>query len=183
MFVFKVILFNGYKSHLSSVTDENGNYELKGVPPGNYKIVTYPFNKRLDNGYPFSSYYFPRTLDESKAKTVEVGYAEKLFDINFSLLPIPKSKVIKVELLWVDGTQIKPPNVFSSILLNGKTRSQSYVNEDKDGIPTLKIFSGIEYQIYAFGQLKDGRLYETDKINIKFEDATEIIKLKARLRD
>jgi len=163
-------------------TDFNGNYEIKGIPPGKYKLSVSPNVPQTNFSFPFTRYYFPATFNDSEAKIIELGYAEKVQDINLKMLPVPFTKKIQIETVWEDGTPISPPNVHYKVFAGTAETSLTYVHSDKEGKPTLTIFSGFDYQIYAFGSLQDGRLYETDKVIVKAENTEDIIRLKARLR-
>ncbi len=174
--------YNPYSYIPGTQTDINGNYEIKGISPGKYKLSVSPKVPNSNFSFPFTRYYFPATFNESEAKIIELGYAEKIQNINLKMLPVSFTKKIQIELVWEDGTPITPPNIHYKVFAGTAETSLNYVYSDKEGKPTLTIFSGFDYQIYAFGSLKDGRLYETDKVIVKAENTEDIIKLQARLR-
>lgn len=174
--------YNPYLYLPSAKTDINGEYEIKGAPPGNYKLSAAPNFIPITSGLPFTRYYFPGSYSDSEAKIFNLGYAEKIQDVNLQLPPAPFPKKIQIELVWEDGTPIKPTNIFYQAFAGKAESSPKFVYSDKDGKTTLTIYSGFDYQVYAFGTLEDGRLYETDRINVKAEESAEVIKLVARLR-
>ena len=174
--------YNPYFYIPGAQTDIDGNYEIKGILPGKYKLSVSSNVPNSNYSFPFPRYYYPATFNESEAKILELGYAEKIQNINLKMLPVSFTKKIQIEVVWEDETPISPPNVHYKVFAGTAETSSNYVHSDKEGKPTLTIFSGFEYQIYAFGSLKDGRLYETDKIIVKAENTEDIIKLKARLR-
>ncbi len=174
--------YNPYSYIPNARTDINGNYEIKGIPPGKYRLSVSPNVPSSNYSFPFTRYYFPATFNDSEAKILELGYAEKIQNINLKMLPASFTKKIQIELVWEDGTPISPPNIHYKVFAGTAETSPNYVHSDKEGKPTLTIFSGFDYQIYAFGSLKDGRLYETDKVIVKAENTEDVIKLKARLR-
>lgn len=174
--------YNPYSYIPGAQTDINGNYEIKGIPPGKYKLSVSPNVPDSSYSFPFTRYYYPATFNDSEARIIELGYAEKIQNINLKMLPVSFTKKIQIEVVWEDGTQISPPNVHYKVFAGTAESSLNYVYPDKEGKPTLTIFSGFDYQIYAFGSLNDGRLYETDKIIVRAENTEDVIKLKARLR-
>ena len=174
--------YNSYSYIPSARTDINGNYEIKGIAPGKYKLSVSSNVPSSNYSFPFTSYYFPATFNDSEAKIIELGYAEKVQGINLKMLPVSFTKKIQIEVVWEDGMLISPPNVHYKVFAGTAETSLKYIYSDKEGKPTLTIFSGFDYQIYAFGSLKDGRLYETDKVIVKAENTEDVIKLQARLR-
>lgn len=174
--------YNPYLYIPNAQTDINGNYEIKGIPPGKYKLSVSPNVPNSNFSFPFTRYYFPATFNTAEAKIIELGYAEKVQNINLKMPPVFFARKIQIEVVWEDGTPISPPNVYYKVFAGTAETSSNYVYSDKEGKPTLTIFSGFDYQIYAIGSLKDGRLYETDKVMVRAENTGDIIKLQARLR-
>ncbi len=163
-------------------TDINGNYEIKGIPPGKYILSVSPSRVKSNFSFPFISYYYPATFNAFEAKIIELDYAGKVQGINLKMLPTSFEKKIQIELVWEDEMPISPPNIYYNVFAGTAETSSNYVYTDKQGKGTLTIFSGFDYQIYAYGQSKDGRVYETDKVIVKAENTEDVIKLKVRLR-
>ena len=181
--------YNPYLYYSSYVqTDVNGNYEIKGLPPGKYKLIARRKGFGVTSDFPFTDYYFPGTFDESEAQIFNLKYAEKLQNVDLRLFPTPVMKKIQIELVLEDSISINSPDIYHQIYYQvyaGKAQKGSLdyvVYPDKDGKKTLTVYSGFEYKIYAVARLKDGRWYETEPMVIRAEKMPEFIKLVAKLR-
>ncbi len=187
--VHKVRIYIGnleYSPYLyipSAETDTNGYYELKGIPPGNYKLSVNPNIAANQNTSPFTNYYFGETFNSSEAQIFRLGLAEKLNNVNLKLFPIPDLKKTIVEVVWETGEAIDKPAVYymtSSERIKGD--SPRYAFPDQEGKSIIPIYSGFDYKIYAIGQLKDGRFYETKPLFIKAEQISGPIRLVAAVK-
>jgi hypothetical protein len=69
-------------------TDENGRFELKGIPPGEY--VLYVERRRtgpIGPGWNPDYTYYPRVRDHEAAGVIKIGEAQKLTGLNIRMLP------------------------------------------------------------------------------------------------
>ncbi|HQU84385.1 MAG TPA: carboxypeptidase regulatory-like domain-containing protein, partial [Pyrinomonadaceae bacterium] len=95
-------------------TDKDGNYTFNGMSAGKYKISVYlPFYS-LDNtkpspfesSFPFSSYFFGDTFNDSQAQIVNLGFTEKLQNINLKMPAFPVKQKVVGTIVWEDGTPV-----------------------------------------------------------------------------
>jgi hypothetical protein len=111
----------------SRLTNDQGGYRLYAVPPGRYIVVASVAGFRdtqsaiLPPGY--AATYFPGTPNPSRAKTVTVGLAEQIGDIDLALA--------RVATAGVSGTVVDSLGrpVSAGLLLSPSQRSGAVVVE------------------------------------------------------
>lgn len=119
---------------VSTLTNPDGTYRIQGVPPGPYQIYVHPVppavrgqatpgdlvlprdpeNNQIAVNNLFDLQFFPGTRDPQTAQTLNVGTAQTLSDINFTV-----------------NTRLTPPTLFYpttySYFTNPATNSGNYV--------------------------------------------------------
>lgn len=145
-------------------TDKDGNYTFYGLSEGRYKIHVYLHGYRLDNSkpglfdtqYPFWSWYFPNTFDDKNAQIINLGYVEKLQNINLKMPPFPVRQTVNGIVVWEDGMPAKNAVIHYRIKsLGDNYRRYSYPKED--GTFSFQIFEEFDYEFFAENNSKEIR--------------------------
>jgi hypothetical protein len=106
-----------YLRQNSVMTDEDGNFRIAELPPGEYVVALLAgnVNRRMlgsrsvqgVEAYPAIVYY-PAGIEESSAEPVKLSAGQHV-ELNFSVLPRPAYKVAGVVSKSADWKQINPP--------------------------------------------------------------------------
>ena len=113
------ILPNG--SAVSSLTNPDGNYEIDGLPPGNYFVYVHPLpptanitwpldangNQAPPSG-PFVSTFYPGTWDPSQFTPVPIAQGGSAGNINFAVTPRSAMEVYDVTSYWYGTSYLQP---------------------------------------------------------------------------
>ncbi len=169
----------GYNSiflHLVSVGDdadrreiyghsdgENGDFSVKGVPPGEYLLYIEMQHKNFNGNY-----YYPGTYKSENAAVIKIGLGGKAEGLNFTLPDEFQVKFIEGQVLRKDG---KPAADVEVLLLCPQSSrpagfavefSPTQTQTDKDGKFKLEAFTGETYWLEARG--KNAELSPSKKI-------------------
>lgn len=137
-------------------TDKDGNYTFYGLSEGKYKIHVYLPWYSLDNtkpspfesGYPFSSYYFGSAFDDKQAQIINLGYTEKILDINLKMPAFPVKQTVSGIVVWEDGTPAKNAAITYRIKRLGDNYRR-YATPKEDGTFTFQVYEEFEYEFLA----------------------------------
>ena len=136
-------------------TDENGNFTFHGLPEGNYRIYVSLNSYSLDGarsypfeGFPYSTYYFPKTFEYKEAKIINLGHTEKIQNINLKMPLVPIKKTISGIVVWEDGRSSNKGVIYYRLKNTGTSRL-GYIYAKEDGTFSFQVFDGVDYEIYA----------------------------------
>jgi hypothetical protein len=137
-------------------TDNDGNYTFYGLSEGRYKIHVYLPWYRLDNskpspfesGYPFSTYYFGNAFENEKAQIINLGYTEKIRNINLKMPAFPVKQNVNGIVVWEDGTPAKNASITYRIKRLGDNYRR-YATPKEDGTFSFQIYEEFEYEFLA----------------------------------
>lgn len=129
------------------LTDEQGNFTLENVPPGNYTMsINYTTSPDEDDAFPTT--FYPNASDKTQALVFNIAIGSKnIENIEFKLPPRLKTEEIKGIIVWSDGTP-----VFDAHVGLRDAEDDFYVSDmrtDKSGTFTLNGFPGRKYYISA----------------------------------
>jgi len=158
-----IILISEDERHqLYGTTDLNGNYFVKGIPTGNYKIRT------LYSGqYSFSDEWYDNAETIETALAVSVMEPDTVKNINFVL---KKAGAVSGHILQSDG---QPVGEFSTsiVIYNTDRRIVSYTYNDADNSFLIKNLPSGTYKILVH-HFKPGNYSDTWFGNVEnFNDA------------
>ena len=147
-------LVDGRKNIYGNSTEENGGFEVYGVPPGRYLLHLTLESENVDRTM---NYYYPGTFDRSKAKVLVVGDSQEVGNLEFKLPPNYKVRTIEGRVLWADGTPAADAEVDllcpKSLSPNGYTveNSPTTTKTDTNGNFKIEGFIGESYWLEARG--------------------------------
>lgn len=136
-------------------TGEDGVFEIKGVPPGEY-FLTLEMQNPGDT-QKNKLYYYPGTFDREKAAKIRVGLGARVADLEFPLPAESLVRTIEGEVVWDDGAPAADVDVH--LLCPRSTTSNGSIIEfnptgartDKEGRFRLEGFTSETYWIQARG--------------------------------
>lgn len=125
-------------------TKEDGSFEIKEVPSGNYKIVINKENV-INSQYPFNTVFYPNVSQIEDAKIISVADAEDKEGIE---IRVPASKeLIRVNgvLLSADGVPVTNAWVsFVAIKTDANIEGNAVASTDENGRFSIKILKGLQ---------------------------------------
>lgn len=145
---------NAKLTYLTAASDKSGNFTIRGVPEGQYKLVISLQDIQLDNiqpfalDYPHSQYFFLNNFDAAQAKLVNVAHAEKVQSINLQLPPFPRKQTVSGSVVSTDGTPVENAQIVYKI----RTMSNNYpryAQVKNDGVFAFQIYDEFEYEVFA----------------------------------
>jgi len=164
-------------------TDKDGNYTFYGLSEGRYKIHVSLHGYRLDNtkpglfdtNYPFWSWYFPNTFDDKQAQIINLGYTEKIQNVNLKMPAFPVKQTVSGIVVWEDGMPAKNAVVTYRIKRLGDNYRR-YAIPKQDGTFSFQIFEEFEYEFLAANNSNEIRGF-SDWVSFDKDELKNPIKL------
>lgn len=129
------------------VSDENGNFDIKNLPPGQY-ILGLNVGDAPDKDEPHETTYYPRTRDPAAATIFTLGSAEKISGIEFQVPPPLTERAITGQVVWPDGRPALKATVDLTYMANGHHAGFG-IKVDAAGRFSAPAFEGVRYGIRA----------------------------------
>jgi Carboxypeptidase regulatory-like domain len=143
--------YSGFSDGASA--DGEGRYELRRIPPGQYKLSVYYNGPRGELLKSFPTFYYPGVLSADQAGVIVVGESAKVEDVDFRLPP-PPERTVEGVVLWPDG---KPaPNAQLICYLHGG-RMRPPIKIDEQGHFLFKIYEGVDAFLVAEIEIEKGK--------------------------
>lgn len=129
------------------VSDENGDFEIKDLPPGQY-LLGLNVGDAPDKDEPYETTYYPGTRDPDSATIFTLGSAEKISGIEFRV-PLPLTeRPITGQVVWPNGRPALNATVDLTYMANGHHAGFG-IKVDAAGRFSAPAFEGIRYRIRA----------------------------------
>jgi Carboxypeptidase regulatory-like domain len=131
--------------------DDEGRYEIRQVPPGQYKLSVYfngPRGKPLKS---FPTFYYPGVLSADQAGVIAVGESAKVENVDFRL-PTPPERTIEGVVLWPDGKPAPGAQLTCYIHDGG-----ALIKVDEQGHFSFKTYEGVETLLIAQIEIEKGK--------------------------
>jgi hypothetical protein len=132
-------------------TDDEGRYEIKQVPPGQYRLSVYydgPRGKLLKS---FPTFYYPGVLSADQAGVIAVDESAKVENVDFRL-PTPPERTIEGVVLWPDGKPA-PGAQLTCYIHDG----EAPIKIDGQGHFSFKTYEGVETLLIAQIEIEKGK--------------------------
>jgi hypothetical protein len=85
-----------------SRTDENGVFEFKGIPVGNYVIVINEENE-ISAQHPFGTFYYPNKINRAEALEIKISAGEHLKNLTITAPTTAETIIVSGALFYEDG--------------------------------------------------------------------------------
>ena len=129
----------------------------------------------FESDYPFKTYYFPNVFEDRQAQIINVGFAEKLQNVNIKMPPFPAGQTINGIVVSEDGTPVDKAEINYKIKNIGDNFG-GYIYSKGDGTFSIPIFEEFEYEVVVYKRDKNDKLFLSKSMTISKND------LKNRLR-
>lgn len=138
--------------------NQDGRFEIEGVPPGEYVMY---MEFRNDDVYETRKYYYPGTYDLARATKITVGLSDLKDGFKFTLPAEFLVRRVNGTVFWPDGKPAQGVTVFLSVATSFKNngfRPESFhpLITDKNGQFSLNGIDGVSFFLQALGQKKNG---------------------------
>ncbi|HEY1402646.1 MAG TPA: carboxypeptidase-like regulatory domain-containing protein, partial [Pyrinomonadaceae bacterium] len=145
---------------LSAFTDQDGQYELKAIPPGRF-LLGLNLSSAPDERVPYPRTYYPGVASATQATVITVSEGAKLPSYDLQLLPRHADRIVEVVVTWPDGRAVgdamlrleDPDYLWNS----GATRFKRV--DGRQGRYQVTGFDGITYWAHAHVNLKGGQMH------------------------
>jgi hypothetical protein len=141
--------YSGFSDGVTA--DDEGRYEIRQVPPGQYKLSVYydgPRGKPLKS---FPTFYYPGVLSEDQAGVIAVGESAKVENVDFRA-PTPPERTIEGVVLWPDGKPA-PGAQLTCYIHDGEAQ----IKIDEQGHFSFKTYEGVETLLIAQIEIEKGK--------------------------
>ena len=167
-------------------TDAEGNFKFSAVPQGRYLLTVnqtrYPEFKDPTRSYPPT--FYPGVTDEANAQVITVGLGEKVNDLLVRVPAKRASSVVRVTVVWSDGTPIPQATVAIADATLGESTIGYAERADAQGQLTIEGYAGqilvIDARSDEHGVSVNGRyqlLERSEKVRITLERPTETVRI------
>ena len=155
---------------LFDCADEQGRYELRDIPPGEYIIVVNDDGK-ISSDEPFPTTYYPGVSDKERAAVLYIADSERLEDIDIHIPSQKARNLIQGVLLYSDGR----PAANEFVGFKAESAPEGYnggmnTSADADGRFSLNVLQGLKGRIYGFMYTHSG----------EYVNCPELEKLRSR---
>lgn len=138
------------RSRLFDCTDEQGRYEVREVPRGEYVIVI-NFDGKISSDAPFPKAYFPGVFDKERAGVLTISAGDRLEDVNIHIPSQEARNKLQGVLLYSDGR----PVADELVGFKAETAPEGYSGEvhtttDAQGRFSLNVLQGLKGRLYGF---------------------------------
>jgi hypothetical protein len=130
-----------------AISDENGNFEFKDLPPGKY-VLAVNLDDAPDTDQPYQTTYYPTATNLDSAQILTIGAGEKRNGIEFRLPSPLVERTITGKVVWPDGRPAVKSTVELTDMATGRSAKWG-VKVDGQGNFSLSAYDGVHYQIQA----------------------------------
>jgi len=145
------------RSGLFDCTDEQGRYEVREVPPGEY-IMVVNYDGKISSDAPFPKAYYPGVFDKERAGVLTISVGDKLEDVNIHIPSQETRNTLQGVLLYSDGR----PVADQFVEFKAETAPEGYSGEvhtktDAQGRFSLNVLQRLKGRLYGFMYAYSGK--------------------------
>jgi len=145
------------RSDLFDCTDEQGRYEVREVPPGEYVMVV-NFDGKISSDAPFPKAYYPGVFDKERAVVLTISAGDRLEDLNVHIPSQEARNTLQGVLQYSDGR----PAADEFVEFKAESAPEGYSGEvhtktDAQGRFSLNVLQGLKGRIYGFMYAYSGK--------------------------
>jgi hypothetical protein len=131
-------------------TNNNGDYRLENIPPGEYLIVANG-NGDISSHTPFTKVYYPGVFKEEDAGIIKVTRGERLENYDISIPSQATTYKIQGVLLYADRSPVVKGYVrFKADKVEEGTAAEAHTQTDAQGGFSLNILQGLDGILLGF---------------------------------
>ena len=151
--------------YLRENTDEQGRFEIREVPPGQYVLVA-NYNGKPSSYEPFPKTFYPNVTERERAAVINLGLGESVANLDIVIPKLEERVTISGVLRYSDGKPVVNQRMkFKVTVPNEKV--QGNVNEytDKTGRFTLTVLKGLTGELMSEHWLTKGFYKDCPKVD------------------
>ena len=138
-----------------AMTDAEGRYEFKGMPPGRYIIRIRSDREQANSGRPFPVLYHENVTEAARASVVHIGEGERVEGYDIHLPPLPGERTVSGVAVWPDGQPAAGVSI-SCTTENADVPVVYGVQADEAGRFSFKVYEGIGLKLSVSVERPDG---------------------------
>ena len=151
---------------LYAMTDTDGYFEFKTVPPGDYWLGYHLLRTPFQEGQPYTRTYLPGVPSKALATVLTVKEGQSLSGLTCNYRRPYRNEPSTGLVLWSDGQPAPGASVYVSLNEEGDMSEFSGTTTDEKGLFTLKLYEGLQYKVSAYRKGAGGKYWQTDFIEI-----------------
>jgi hypothetical protein len=141
---------------LFDCADEQGRYELREIPPGDYIIVV-NHDGKISGDEPFPTTYYPGVFDKERAIVFSIANNDRLEDVDIHIPSQKARNLIQGVLMYSDGR----PAANEFVGFKPEAAPEGYSGEgntetDAEGRFSLNVLQGLKGRIFGFIYIYSG---------------------------
>ena len=134
---------------LFNCADEQGRYELREIPPGDYIIVV-NYDGKISSDEPFPATYYPGVFDKERAIIFSITNSDRLEDVDIHIPSQKARNLIQGVLLYSDGRPVANEFVgFKPEAAPVGYRGEVNTETDAEGRFSLSVLRGLKGRIFG----------------------------------
>ena len=162
---------------LYAMTDDDGQFQFKIVPPGDYWLGFRIMNSSQPDGQAFPRTYYPGVTSKALATIVSVKEGQSLQRIDIQFPARLTQRTVNGVVVWPDGRPADAVSIYVSLIEEGDMSSFATVPADENGKFSLTVYEGLQYRVSAYRQLPLRKYVQSEYIEIPLNPGNQPIKL------
>lgn len=160
---------------LHAQTNQEGAFEFKVVPPGDYWLGFRIMSSQSTQPYPRT--FYPGVQTRAAAKIISIKEGESLNGLEL-LMPAPlQTYEVDGQVVWADGKPAPNVNIYLTMMEDGETFSSPTSRADATGKFKLKVFEGMQYQVSAYPNNASGPEPQSPWVTVPAANGPRTVKL------
>jgi protocatechuate 3,4-dioxygenase beta subunit len=147
---------------LNAVTDTDGYFEFKIVPPGDYWLGYHLLRMPFQEGQPYTRTYLPGVPSKALATVLTVKEGELLTGLTLQLPPPLTQRTLTGLVVWPDGQPVAGASVYVSLNEDGDMSEFTGTTTDQKGLFALKLYEGLQYRVSAYLKGTGSKYWQTE---------------------
>ena len=131
----------------SGYTDEQGRFEIKSIPTGDYVLVANKEGK-LSTQQPFRKIFHPNVWERERAAVVSIAPGETVEDVDIVIPHLEETITIEGVARYSDGKPVADRWInFNATKTDKKVDGNVYAKTDREGRFTLTVLKGLKGEL------------------------------------
>ena len=149
----------------SDCTNEQGQFEITSIPPGEYVLVANQDDKPSDR-QPFRRIYYPNVAEHERATVLRLGPGDVIENIDLFIPKLEETITITGVLRYSDGKPVDKKWIrFVVTKANEKVSGDVNLQTDSAGKFTLRVLKGLTGELFGDEWLLEGLYKNCPKVN------------------
>jgi hypothetical protein len=132
------------------LTNNDGSFQIKMIPPGRYIIVVNPSGPHDD--WPYDIQYYPATLRADAAQVLQVAEGQQIKGINFTVHRLTE-RTVQVRVTWPNGDAAANAPVCVAYEHTKEYESldstNGLVNTNQNGVALIHLYGDSRVRVFA----------------------------------